>query len=100
MAVMHRTKDIVIVKLGPDLQKSVAKFDYKMRTTEGSAFVAGVVSWIFHRGFTSLYDFVDQVRQRVSPVHREVEDEVVRERLCEVFALVMKTVTADIEVPA
>lgn len=96
MTVTHRTKDVAIVKLGPDLQKSVAKFDYKMRTTEGNAFVAGVVSWIFHRGFTSMYDFVDQVRQRVSPVHREVNDEVVREQLCKAFALVMKTVTADV----
>ena len=96
---MHKTKDIAVIKLGPDLQKSVAKFDYKMRTVEGNAFVAGVVSWIFHRGFSSMADFVDQVRERVAPIYREVNDEVVRERLCAVFGLVVAGVTADIEVP-
>lgn len=77
----------IIVQLGPDAQKKVADRSYAMYTPAADMFVAGVVSWVFHRGFVSTDDFIKQVQERVRHIYPEVNDMAVKHCILDVFKM-------------
>ena len=82
---METKPKLTVVRLGPEAQQAVANLTYAMYTRAGDMFVAGAVSWTFHRGFTSVDDFVAQVQERVRPMYPEVDNMTVRSYLVATF---------------